>query len=576
MKTLTLVLILLFVPLRVTAEERWFIFSIAGTPVGWAVEDVDGPRTRLTISARLTRLGKRVDMRFETVTTEDAAGVIETVEYEAKLSAQPMRLVARVDGDRVLIATPPHERAIDRGTAPLLGPQAIARLSAARLRAAGDLLEYATFSPELQRVVAVRRQVEAVREPSPCGPELATRLDETMAGLPTPRTLWIDADGAMIGDSVNGPFGAMTTCRAPKEAALAAAGTLPADLFERTLARSNVRFADPSAIDRLVLRVRPRDSATPLPDFSAHNQRVLGDGLVEVRRASIERGAAADAASPGPEFVQPNALVESDHPDVVRIAEAQTTADPFATALALTTWTAEHLTLDAGIVMAPASELVRDRRATCMGYATLLAALARAAGLPSRVAMGYVYYGGIWGGHAWTEMFVDGRWLPFDAAVYAPGIAGAARVSVGASSLTDGVGALTGPLSLLFGRVDVETVEYEAGGRTTRVEDGARPFEVSGSTYLNPGLGLRVDAEGWQVERADATWPSTLVVAFRRGGILVELHQRPGYPVSPLARTADAMFVSADGGTLWVWTAQGPGAAEGLRMLLSRVQRDDR
>ena len=43
------------------------------------------------------------------------------------------------------------------------------------------------------------------------------------------------------------------------------------------------------------------------------------------------------------------------------------------------------MTFDLGIALAPSSEILRDRRGTCVGYATLLAALARSVGIPSRV-----------------------------------------------------------------------------------------------------------------------------------------------------------------------------------------------
>jgi hypothetical protein len=268
-----LLLVLLLWPIRALAEERWYVLSIGGTPVGWVVEDVTGLRTRTAVTATLTRLGKSIEMRFETIATEDERGLLTSLDYEAVLSKQPVRLQVRVDGDRVRITAASQERVVDRGPAPLAGPSAVARLTAERLRAPGDRVEYVMFSAELQRVVGVRRQLAALADRTPCGGVVASRLEESIEGLPTPRTIWVDADGAMIGDSIAGPFGP-TTCRATKEAALAASGTLPADVYERTLARSNVRFADPFALDRVVVRVRPRDGSTPLPDFRAHNQRV--------------------------------------------------------------------------------------------------------------------------------------------------------------------------------------------------------------------------------------------------------------------------------------------------------------
>jgi hypothetical protein len=379
--------------------------------------------------------------------------------------------------------------------------------------------------------------------------------------------VWVDRDGVMVADSTAGPFGAMTSCLSTREAALAAKGELPADLYERTVAKSNVRLADASAVDRLVLRITPRDPAQKLPDFARHNQKVAG-GMVEIRRPVKSPGQAAYA----PEDLAPNALVQSDDEAIAATAKQLAGTDAWSTALAMTRWVAENMSFDTGIVQAPASELMRDRKGTCMGYATLLAALARAGGIPSRIAMGYVYYGGIWGGHAWAELWIDGQWLPFDAAVYAPGVASAARLAVGASSFADGGGSLNASLGGLFGQVEIEIVEIEQQGRLVQVAPGEQPFHVEGSRYVNPGLGLQVNADGWTIERADSTWPKTLVVAFRRGDTAIELHQEPAYPKRPLERQGDALFVTADGGTLWIWTATGKDAAAELPRFLQQVE----
>jgi hypothetical protein len=275
---IVLVLALLFLPVAAAAEQRWYVFSIADTPVGYMVEEADGARARTEVFARLTRLGKSIEMRFETVTTEDGDGNLQTLEYEALLSKQPMRVAARVEGDRIRISTPPQERVVDRGPSPVLGPLGAARLTAQRLRAAGDEIEYALFSPEFQRVVKVRRRLVKAGDRVECNGAAANRIEEVVEGLPAPRSVWIDSAAVPIADSVAGPFGPMSACRASREAALAANGTLPADAYEKTLARSNVRLADAAAIDRMVLRIRPRTGAQALPDFTAHTQRIREGG----------------------------------------------------------------------------------------------------------------------------------------------------------------------------------------------------------------------------------------------------------------------------------------------------------
>lgn len=71
---------------------------------------------------------------------------------------------------------------------------------------------------------------------------------------------------------------------------------------------------------------------------------------------------------------------------------------------------------------ASASEVVRDREGDCTEHAVLLAAMARALGIPARVATGIAYspvYNGqrnVFVPHAWVLAWVDGRWQGFDAA----------------------------------------------------------------------------------------------------------------------------------------------------------------
>ena len=556
------------------AEERWYTFSMAGTPVGYVSETMAGGVTETVVFARLTRLGKSIEMRFATTAREKTSGELEELTYEALLSKQATRLSAKIEGEKIRITAGEHERVIDRGPHPLLGPAGVARRTREKLAKEEDSIEYFVFSPELQNVVRVRRRVLAASERIACSGAAAMKIEESLEGMPAPRILWTDSTAATVADEIPGPFGAMTSCRSTREAALAANGTLPADLYERTLARANVRLADAAAVDRIVLRITPRDPSIPLPDFRAHNQRVDGN-TVEIRRPAAP--ATAERERPGEtmdEFLAPNALVESSHPDIVKTAGEIADAEPdaYKAALALTRWVAGNMSMNAGIVMAPASELIRDRKATCVGYATLLAALARANGIPSRIAMGYVYYGGIWGGHAWTELRLDGRWLPFDAAVYAPGVASATRLAAGVSSFHDGGGALNAALAALFGRVEIETLAVEANGRVTRTADLV-PFRIAGATYVNPGLGLRVPADGWAIERADSTWPSTLVVAFRRGETIIELHQKQRYPSAAVEAGDGAVFAVPEGATLWTWSATGPDAAGALQRFLSRIER---
>jgi hypothetical protein len=67
-------------------------------------------------------------------------------------------------------------------------------------------------------------------------------------------------------------------------------------------------------------------------------------------------------------------------------------------------------------------DLLDHKSGDCKSYALLMTCLSRAAGLPARQVLGYAYmtlFGApdsqSFGGHAWTEVVVEGYWLPVDA-----------------------------------------------------------------------------------------------------------------------------------------------------------------
>lgn len=68
---------------------------------------------------------------------------------------------------------------------------------------------------------------------------------------------------------------------------------------------------------------------------------------------------------------------------------------------------------DIGITRS-ASDVLKSKVGVCRDYAILFAALARSAGVPTKLAAGLVYLDGAFYYHAWVECYV-GEWVPFDA-----------------------------------------------------------------------------------------------------------------------------------------------------------------
>jgi hypothetical protein len=532
--------------------ERWYVVSLGGTPVGYYREAVSGSAASgwVTESAMvmvINRLGSRVDLSVSSRTEEGPDGKLRRTTSETKASALAMKSDASIGSGTIEVRSEAGGKSYTRTvpyTGELIGPEAMRRISLARLKKPGDILEYQTYAGELEKPAKGRRTIIGPERIEAEGRTIeALKTEEVLEGTGDKATAWLDASHEVVRQEMPTPFGQAVYILSTREQALAAAGggSLSEELFSRSIIRTSVRIPRARTIARLKVRLSRVEADGDWPDLETHNQKALGHTDLtldlEVRRPDAPRPLRLpiQPAEAERSFLIANSIIQSDDPalraEVAKILEGET--DAWSAALKLKRWVAEHMTFDAGIAMAPSTELFKDRHGTCLGYATLLAAMARAAGLPSRVVLGYVYVQGIFGGHAWTEVKVGESWLPLDAAVVGPGVADAARVAVGSSSLYEGVGSLTGGgASRILGRVGIRVLEYTgADGMPVEVPEGATPYSIDGDVYRNPWLGLQLSKpKGFAFGKLDAVWPNpTLIELIGTHGSRAEI-QEGSYP----------------------------------------------
>src|SRR5206468_1473493 len=113
--------------------------------------------------------------------------------------------------------------------------------------------------------------------------------------------------------------------------------------------------------------------------------------------------------------------IESDAPEI--IAEAQKAVKGVsgtrARAERLTRYVNALLDKKPTVSLPSAREVLRTKVGDCNEHTALYVAMARALGIPARIAVGLVYIHGAFYYHAWPEVYVaetDGRglWLPVD------------------------------------------------------------------------------------------------------------------------------------------------------------------
>lgn len=166
-----------------------------------------------------------------------------------------------------------------------------------------------------------------------------------------------------------------------------------------------------------------------VPSTSEQTVRTSGERqIVAVKRVvPNDRGVrpytGSDAAARA--ALEPNPWVQSDAAEIKRLAEeaVQGTSDALGAAGAIERFVADYIAdKNFSVGYASALEVARSRQGDCTEHALLTTALARAAGIPAEVVFGLVYVERfedarhVFGGHAWTRVFVGGEWISLDAA----------------------------------------------------------------------------------------------------------------------------------------------------------------
>jgi hypothetical protein len=322
-----------------------------------------------------------------------------------------------------------------------------------------------------------------------------TRYAVRSSLVPVEASELYDAEGRLVSSATPIGLGELVSRLSTKAAADECYARAGFDLLGGTFVPSRPLSREMRGA-RAEFEVAAREGGLPeLP--SEGSQRFV---RLDARRGRVEVDLLrASAAAPGdredPRWTKAGGLIDSDSAEVRALlreakfaGDGSATASSSAKARVLRLLVARHLVRkDMRTAFGSASEAARTQSGDCTEHAVLLAALLRAAGIPSRVASGLVYVpdldgkGPGWGWHLWTQALVEPpvaagggalAWVDFDATMsdadrdFHPG-----HILVATSDLSGGA---TDPAFAraigLIGGVSIEPVraDGEAGAEAGR------------------------------------------------------------------------------------------------------------
>jgi transglutaminase-like putative cysteine protease len=436
--------------LRVTPGATFYAVMQGGEQIGFASSTTDTASGGINIQdylvADLPIGGKlhRASARTVVHLTRTMRMTKFSVNVDADLA--PIKASGRVVGDTLMLLTvdglagQPADTQRVRLTGPVLFPTLLPLAVALRERPhAGGSYTLPVFDPttmaQREMKVAVEAESLFVLEDSSVFDAASKRwrgvLPDTVRAwrLSTASTGasrfsgWVDEQGRLV--RAEQLFG-LTLERRPYEVAFenwkadaAKRGTSVAvdrDIYETTAISADKRVRK----NLRELRVTLRGVELEGFDVKGYRQKLRGDTLTITReepsalRATYQLPNGARSTMAGV-FLDAEPLLETHSTEIATLSRRlrASDTDPRVVAERINRWVYDSLRKEITVGMPSALGALRARKGDCNEHTQLSVALARAAGIPARVAAGLAYLDGKFYYHAWPEVFLE-RWVAVD------------------------------------------------------------------------------------------------------------------------------------------------------------------
>jgi hypothetical protein len=369
-----------------------------------------------------TEAGDRAAQTDETVTTEDANGRTLSIHDESHGNRLTFRTDIRIDGDRAeIIHVGPH---VTRRFEVAL-PANVRFDGGEGLLAAWNPATEPTLAFDAFNVADLDVEHDTI-EPDPAAGAGRHAIRKRYDGdqLLDIASLTLDDAGRVVA-ATQRTFGGSITERLSDPAA-ASAVHVPFAAVENEMVKSPDLIPDTALHSHI--RYRFGVASGVAVRFPATGEQAVeaspGAAVLDIC-AACGQGLPTDAAYLAAAR-KPTLWLESDDPRILRLADPIVhEAGPDARKMeALAHLTDEMISQVDFTAHLSAVETLERGSGDCAGVAVLLAALGRAAGIPTKVVDGLIYsreqYHGasnIFMPHSWVLAYVDGRWRSFDAAV---------------------------------------------------------------------------------------------------------------------------------------------------------------
>lgn len=400
-------------------EEWWGIYyrgekigyatqKIIPHPQGFSIQDSSVLRLNLLGTVQIART------RIETTATQDWT----LKQFDFELQSNDVRFKARgkVEGTKLHLEVDSAGH-ISKRTLPLTQPPYL--LAALKPYVVTQNFEpgteqfFPTFDPSTLSQQITTVTVEG-RERIRIGDRMepALRIRQRFKGITV--ISWVDGKGKTLKEET--PTGLSLIKEGAEQAtAFPQTRSISLDIISQTAIPTRIPIGDPARKNLLKLRL----SGFTLASFalSGDRQRLSGD-VVEIQKEDLKQMRSYKVPLQDQRFasfLHSTPFLQSDHPEIRELAQTvlRGETDAVKASRKIREWVYDNLAKEPTVSIPNALEVLRTKKGDCNEHAVLFNALARAAGIPAKTAVGVVYLRGAFYYHAWSEVWL-GQWISVD------------------------------------------------------------------------------------------------------------------------------------------------------------------
>jgi len=410
-----------FNPVQGLSErDSWMNIMQKGRKIGFShsvlSKKEDGYNLRETVFMKINTMGMIQEINLDTQANLNPDFTLGAFDFGINSGRFEFKAKGKVNGEKLSIYTEDSgtQRKIDIPVKKK--PYIIAGVVDAALASGlekGELVTFEIFDPATMSQEPVLLKVGEKEEIS-IGGTRQTAVKMLLSFKGTTQNLWIGERGEVLKEE--GLLGISLEKTTREEALSGLSLQASDDLTEIASLPSNVIIDNPEKLSIMKVKIE----GVELESLKMNSERqTFENSVLETKKEALtglpEKGKPYKSDIKLFNFLKPTPFIQSDNRKIISIVvnTLNYSDPPLVKTRKLMAWINSNIKKRPVISLPDAVSTLENGAGDCNEHAVLMAALARAAGIPAKIEAGLVYLNGRFYYHAWNLLYL-GKWITVD------------------------------------------------------------------------------------------------------------------------------------------------------------------